>query len=213
MNVLQLVNRVAMLGQNESNPDAELQARYLSMIQVAHDNLYAQVARDLPSRVMITEDVVVTAGVGTLSRTPFIIANVKSSTNYSLQETDILAITQDYPSFPTQIGLPSHYYTSGYRTINTYPKNDTLLSVVYVPDPITLTLTTTEQELFIPKVFHDLFVFGAMFDVSIDERDKGFSIEVQVYKAQYNELRTSFLTWVKANQTRKKLFTRMYLNG
>jgi hypothetical protein len=170
-------------------------------MQSTLNELYGEIAELFPTRLVTTQTVTITSGAGTFGTTPFIIRRVRDTGNSSteLQPITLEDLDDRYPLLDST-GNPAYYYQTALATINTYPTNTTTLKVYYIPNPITLTTSTTETQLFIPAPYQEVLMWGALRLLMLDERDKAFVVSLQAVSAMYDKLSGDLKEWAQRQQ-------------
>lgn len=198
MNVSDIITQVAQLGLNEDYPDTALAERILSYVNRAHEQTYSEVGQYLEPVNSQTQTVAITAGQGTLSPEPdFFISVVDTTSSRKLQATTASTLEDTDPALDA-VGNPTYYYKVG-TTIYTYPINSTSLRVRYIPIKTELTAATTEAELPYPTKYHSVLVWGALYWMSLDERDLTTNTVLMSASGNYKQLIQKMASYLQGN--------------
>jgi hypothetical protein len=191
--------------------DTDRIMRYMNLFQ---GEVWRLTAREYPTLLTVTETVALTLGAGTVSAPPFGFVSVRDSTNgYNKLSPISLQALEDMDADLASTGNPCRYYMTSATAINGWPKNTTNLQVRYIPRKATLTIDSTEDDLKVPPEFHDMYVWGTMVYMSMDERDKAVSGEINVAQARYNMAMADYKTWLAEMQAGDELVTEAVLGG
>jgi len=195
--ILETIKGLALVGEGDSTDDA----RIMRYINFANREVHRRTAASYPTLLQTLETVTITNGAGTLSNIPFRVEFVKDTgnSNNPLTVTTLLDLEEENPALDAT-GSPSKYYFTSAKGIATYPVNSTAVKVRYVPSSVALTVTDAETAIKLPVEFHDVLVWGALFWMAYDERDKGSGQELSLAQGKYEICLGDYLTWLKDNQ-------------
>lgn len=204
MNVNAMINRISNISMNEDVPDSETQARIVRYINDTYSEVYREIAKLYKNRLLTSETVEVVDGVGTLSAAPFAYGVVKDiDGSLILTATDIEHI-DEIDVDGTGMGTPTRYFITHDTTLNTHPKNTTSVLVRVIPEAQVLSSASTEADIMIPVMFHEILIWGALFMMFLDERDTRTELEIRAAKSEY-VTKLSRLKGYLANQPKRKI--------
>jgi hypothetical protein len=199
--IADMITKMAKLGLNEDNPSIALQTTYLTYIQSTWLELYGEMAKAFPSRLLASQTVTVTSGTGALSPIPFIMVSTRDvGNNLAKLQNITYSDLEDISPTLAVTGAPSYVYTTANNVIKTYPINSTSLRVTYVPRPIDLSLTTAEDDIPVPPPFQEVLMWGGLRLLNLDERDKNVGGEIQLAETMYQRLRGNFFSYLEQSQ-------------
>jgi hypothetical protein len=208
--ILTTIQDLALVGSG----NAEDTARVLRYINLVYKEAYRRTARQRPTLLLAQESVAITAGAGMMSANPFTVTMVKDTGNNSnvLNVITLPELEEEYPALDG-IGSPNLYYFTGEKVINTYPVNDTTLSVRYVPSCNVLTAISTEADIKFPPEFHDMLLWGTLVFMAYDERDKTTGGELNTAQSKYEMALADFQSWLKLGQAKPVTQTKVVIGG
>lgn len=204
MNVDKLVTMVARLGTGESSPSATRKAELLDYVNIAYGRLFQEIKQSGRHLLSSTQDVTVTAGVGTMNGNHAFILSVRDLGNSSrhLDPTDVEEVELLDPE-DDNTGTPDRYYLTGLNTLNLWPRNTTTAKVRSVPMPTDLAIGADESTILIPPPYHASIVWGAILWAAFDERDKGFNVEVSFARQEYTREKGALIGFLERQSKRK----------
>ena len=167
----EMITFIASQSLNDDTPDIAMQTRILTYINRAYQRAYDRLSQHLDNTAHTTQNVTVTTGVGTLSPDPLAVINVVDVTNGQVLEPKSIRFIEEIDPKLEATGSPAFYYLQDTTTINVYPPGSTSLRVRYVPQPVTLTLTSPVTDIKIPAIYHNIIEQGALAFVGEDEKD------------------------------------------
>lgn len=164
-------------------------AKVLNYFNMAYRKVYRKIAVKYPFVYRTTQSVVIADGSGTLNPVPFFVTVPRDANNHSrkLDPTDVEAVLEHDPTL-ISTGSPCKYWIEGLSTIKTHPINSTSLTVPYIPSPATLTENSTEDEIKVPVVFHDVLTWETLELMAYDERDKVVGAELAYNKDAHDQI-------------------------
>lgn len=186
MNGQDLIQNVALLSNDESNPDSVQTATILKYLNIANDKVLSAVY-DL-GRVFLSS--VVTPTTSSYSTTLpddfFFLLNVYDTTNNrKLDVKSIEDLEEDNPALDST-GTPTYYYLDG-GAIHVYPQQEVGLKIRYIPVLSSITASTEESAIPYPKAYHDVLVAGARYFMSINESAFSDQAERADAKEEYSQ--------------------------
>ena len=200
--ILTIVKDQALVGAGDATDDARV-LRYLNLV---YKQVYRETAESYPQLLLSSQSITQASGSGTVS-SHYKIVSVKETTGntfldpYTLPELEV-----EEPSLDAT-GTPNRYYLDGLTTIKTYPIDNSTILVRYVPSPSDLASGGAESTIKIPPAFHDLLIWGTLYYMAYDERDKSVGAEIGISQAKYDMALNSYRRWLLMSQTRKPLRT------
>lgn len=207
--LLTTIKDLSLVGMGDGADDARI-LRYFNMV---YAEIYRSTAKNYPTALLTSITVAVTAGVGTLPTPTLVLARVKDTqANTILKATTILELEDRHPALDGQ-GAPEWFYMSGDTGLNTYPRNDASVLVRHIPRPATLTVDSTEADIRIPPMFHDMLIWGTLVWSAIDERDKAVGGEVNTAQGKYELPLQAYEDWLFFSQTQEPQVTEAVLGG
>lgn len=181
-----MVKQLALLGATGAATDDTKVYGYLN---VGVLKVYEKVSAKYPWATQTTQEVTITAGEGELDPEPLHILRVQDANNgyLKLDPTDVDAVEDEDPGLEAE-GAPDKFWQEGKLTLKSHPANDTVLKVRFTPLPDDLDETSTEDDLFLPKVFHEIYLWETLKFMAYDERDKIVGAELAFNEKEYNDL-------------------------
>ncbi|EGP07333.1 hypothetical protein CSIRO_3065 [Bradyrhizobiaceae bacterium SG-6C] len=203
------IKSLALVGATGSALDTPRIYGYFNM---AYRIAYEKMTARYPGIVRSVQTVVMAAGVGTLAIQPLHILKVRDAgNNYArLEATDADTVEDDDPAL-SATGNPSRYWVEGFTTIKTHPLNNTSLSVAFTPNPESLDENSTEDDIKIPPVFHDVLTWETLKLMAYDERDKIVGAELAFNKDQYDDAYDRLYRHIDAKMPQKAKQVKAYL--
>ncbi|TGT42778.1 hypothetical protein [Mesorhizobium sp. M8A.F.Ca.ET.165.01.1.1] len=191
------VKELALVGVGDGSDDDRL-LRYMNLV---YKEAYRRTAAIYPTLLLSQNTVTITDGAGVMSDIPFKVESVKDSGNGNrlLSPTTLPNLEDCHPNL-SDVGSPSWYYFTGAKAIATYPVNSTTVKVRFIKSSGTLGVNDAENAILIPAEFHDLLIWGTLFYLAYDERDKAAGPEVQIAQSKYEIALADFTTWLTQNQ-------------
>lgn len=204
-NVAQLLTNItslALVGATGAQGD---QDRVLNYLNMAYRKVYRKIAVKYPFVHRTTQTVTITNGSGTLNPVPFFVTVPRDVNNFSrkLDPTDIEAVLDCDPTMAST-GNPEKYWIEGLNALKTHPINSTSLTVPYIPSPDALDENTTEDEIKIPVVFHDILVWETLELMAYDERDKVVGAELAYNKDAHDQIYTDMWEFFDAQAPKEQ---------
>lgn len=190
---------------------ADDEARILRYLNKAYSAIYAEISSLNPALYQKRQPLTITAGEGTFGTLVFkVLAAVdtgNSNKRLATRSTDDIEMSDPLASAQ---GSPESYEQT-FDGLTTYPRNDTTLSVRYIPNPDDLTADTLEAEIKVPKLYHEALEWATLWTIAYDERDKLLGSELQftkeTFKEQMDKLRLYVTSTIAQDKLRVKAFS------
>lgn len=188
--ILANVKSQALVGNTGAADDNDRLMRYINK---AHTSIYGEIASINPALFQERQVVTMTAGEGAFTTQVFKVLAVVDTNNGNkrldprstddIEEEDALADRE---------GMPDSYEQT-FRGLTSYPRNDTVLSVRFLPNATELTEDSAESDILIPVMYHEALEWATLWTIAYDERDKLVGSELQftsdAYKTRMDKLR------------------------
>jgi hypothetical protein len=202
------VRSLALVG-NTGAADLPRVEAYFNM---AYREIYEKVAERYPWFVQTTQDVVMTAGVGTMASQPLHILSVRDVNNSfaKLTATDVLAVEECDPSMD-ETGNPTEYYVNGFAELNSHPLSDTTLRVRFTPNAAVLTSESVEADIKLQPTHHDVLTWATLKLMAYDERDKVVGAELAFNQGEMDNAEDRMWRWFDAHAPKKIKPVKSYL--
>jgi hypothetical protein len=172
MNVSDLIDLMANLSIGLDNPSDSDISIFLKYLNLAYYELLQDSHAQNPDVPIIREELTCTDGVlDSTQYKPFIIKKVWDAvSNTPLIPTNEKKISDKDPGLKT-IGQPQEwYYASG--QVNIYPLYTGQIGISYLKIPDSLKITTSSDQILIPKIFQQILADGAAYYVF--QQETGF---------------------------------------
>lgn len=207
----QLITNIRSLALVGTTGAADL-TRVEAYFNMAYRDIYEKVAERYPAFVQATQDVVVTAGVGTMATQPLHILSVRDTNNNfaKLTPTDVLAVEECDPSM-SGTGSPNEFYVNGFSELNSHPLNDTTLRVRYTPNAAVLTNDSAEGDIKLQPTHHDVLTWATLKLMAYDERDKVVGAELAFNQSEMDKAEDRMWRWFDAHAPKKQQPVKSYL--
>ena len=163
MQVSGLLNLMGNLSLGNDNITEVERAIFLQYLNLAHLELY-QVTANLNQDLLIQETVQAGLNYAQLPEKPYLVNSVYDLTHQrKLRRISLTDAIERDPAF-VSTGTPCQYFVKQ-NIIHFVPVQTavTSINVWYVPQPITLTEQTTEQDIPYPLAYHPVLVDGALY--------------------------------------------------
>jgi len=179
------VKSLALMGAMGTSAD---DVKVYRFVNISISRVYEKVAAKYPWAVQEFQDVAIVNGEGTMADEPLHILGVRDANNgyEPLDATDVGSAQEDDPGLDAT-GTPEEYWQVGKDGLRTHPRNDTTAQVSFTPLPETVTSSSTEDDLFLPSVFHEVYVWETLKLMAYDERDKIVGAELAFNEKEYND--------------------------
>lgn len=201
--ILTIIKDQALVGSGDTTDDSRVM-RYMNFV---YKQVYRKTAEAYPQLLLTSQTITQASGSGTLSSAPYAIVSVKETgSNTFLKPYTLPELEESNPSLD-ETGTPNKYYMTSDTVIKTYPIDNSQIIVRYVPNPSELTSAGAESTIKIPPSFHDILVWGTLFYMAYDERDKSVGAEVGIVQAKYDDAMNDYKRWLFMSQPRKPLRT------
>ncbi|MBR0721768.1 hypothetical protein [Bradyrhizobium manausense] len=186
-------------------------ARVETYMNMAYRDVYEKVAERYPWFVQETEDVAITDGHGEFVTQPLHILSVYDTVGKRfLDPTDIAAVEQKDPEF-TSTGNPSEFYVLGFDQLCSWPQNDTTLRVRFTPNASILTNDSTEADIKLQPIHHDVLTWGTLKLMAYDERDKVVGAELTFNQQEMDRAEDRMWRWFDAHAPKKSKPVKSYM--
>lgn len=207
--IVENVMSLALVGATGATGDTARVYRYLN---VAYRELYEMVAERYPWFVQATQNVSMTAGVGTMATQPLHILSVRDANNAfaELRPTDVLAVEEKDPAMDAQ-GSPDEFYVNGFVELNSHPLNDTTLRVRYTPQAATLEIGDNEVAIKLQPTHHDALLWGTLKLMAYDERDKVVGAELAYNETEHEKVLDRMWRWFDAHAPKESQPVKSYV--
>ena len=198
MQVAGLLNLMGNLSLGNDNITQVERSIFLQYLNLAHLELY-QVTANFNQDLLTDERLVSEHPYGsvTLSEKPYLVNSVYDASNQqNLSQMSLAAKLAQDPLFMHE-GRPRHYFVKRAR-INFVPRPTTsaVYKVWYVPQPITLTEQTTEQDIPYPLAYHPVLVDGALYYLFQEEGGFKNLQKAQAAQARWEVGKTRLLAYL-----------------
>lgn len=200
--ILTIVKDQSLVGAGDATDDARV-LRYLNLV---YKQVYRETAESYPQLLLSSQSITQSNGSGTVNSHYRIVSVKETGSNTFLKARTLPELEDEYPSLD-DTGTPTRYYLDGLTTIKTYPLDNSTISVRYVPSPADLSSGGAESTIKIPPTFHDILIWGTIYYMAFDERDKSLGAEIGIAQAKYDMALNSYRRWLLMSQPRKPLRT------
>lgn len=187
----------ALVGNTGAVDDNDRILRYLNK---GYSLVYARIAQLHPGLYQRFQNIPITDGSGLFIFPVLTILSIKDRNNgfriLTPRGTSDVELTD--PGF-TATGAPATY-DQLFNGLMTYPLNDTVLQIRYVPPPVPLTADTREIDIQVPPQFHEVLEWAALFTIAYDERDKLVGTELAFTQAAFDKRMESLSLYILAQR-------------
>lgn len=197
----------ALVGNTGAADDNDRLLRYLNKAYCA---VYAEIASINPALYQKRQTLTITAGEGAFATPAFkVLAAVDVNNGNKKLVTRSTDDIEKEDALADAEGLPSSYEQT-FDGLTTYPRNDTVLSVRYLPNPNDLTADTAEAEILVPKVYHEVLEWATLWTIAYDERDKLVGSELQFTKSTFDGQMDKLRQYITSTLAQDKLRVRQW---
>ena len=191
MNVRQIIDNAITLCGLGDNPDSvEKDKIYLRYLNIIHRDIFKFIIDVHPSLELETKEVNITNGESEDDVSSFPLINKVMTANNRLLEKKSLNNIMANDPLRKQIGDPYCYYLLNNK-ICVYPKWDVEkqpLFIMVVKEPSDLELSSSEEDIPYPSIYHDVLLNGLCTRISLDELgDRMSNRESKVFHNDYEK--------------------------
>lgn len=203
--ILANIKSQALVGNTGAADDNDRLMRYINK---AHTSIYGEIASINPALFQKRQLVTMTAGEGTFDTPVFrVLAVVDTENGNKRLEPRSTDDIEEEDALADKEGAPDSYEQT-FNGLTSHPRNDTVLSVRFVPNATVLTEDTGEAGILIPVMYHETLEWATLWTIAYDERDKLVGSELQftqsAYEKQMEKLRQYVISTLPKDRKRVK---------
>ena len=190
--IIATIKSQALVGNTGAVDDNDRILRYLNM---GYYLVYARIAQIYPSYFEKYYVMQITDGVGLYPFPVYKLISVTGDNGQQLRPRSSSCLERGDTDLD-QTGVPTSYEEI-MNGITVYPRATILVRLRYAPTPVPLTADTTEINIQIPVMYHEVLVWAALWSMAYDERDKLVGSELQFTQAAYESRLESLLMYIQ----------------